>query len=382
MLMNTNDDLCIRWPPRQPKSGDVFLYAYRENGRRLDFVADGMNWRHQGTRVDSKRELLMKKRYWKRRIGHESVNFKKCAFEISTIKRILIHYMGERDEEVKEAPHGNRKKSIQQSYVRSMPSVLHNCNKSNADISPSPASISNVSKPRNMKQILNRKHIDKRNSVIEAADISEIDSILDINTELVGFIKFMSIAPFVNCVMINEAVLQDFAEFVGSEQQCYISCINRLKFKDYTVTCLFGRYHQFEDEPGVPLAYSMHNRQSTDTYKDFFREVLKLAPELNADNVIMITEKDKYLQEACSLFLPLSRCFISWESLKKFTNNLLKRVKSVSSQKKKEHAEDVNALLMSISESEYSTSLEACKYNWPEEFSRSFDANLNQDVFM
>ena len=99
MIMNTNDEFCISVPPHKPKRGDVFLYKFDEEGAQLGCLNDGFEWRNQGTKIDYKDGVKIKKRYWKRRLGDRVIEFRKAVFEIVPVKRILVHYTRNQDED-------------------------------------------------------------------------------------------------------------------------------------------------------------------------------------------------------------------------------------------------------------------------------------------
>jgi len=390
MIFNTSEDLCTCWPPYKPKNGDIFLFTFQDEKHHFDFVADGMNWRNQGTRLYSRDNFVVKKRYYKRRIGQTIVDFKKCVFEVGSVNRVLIHYFGEQDEEMPEAPHGNRKTQLDKGHIRVMPSVLSDIRESKegpsqifnkmAGDARIPPEIFQVARPRNMKQVENRKQYEKRHSNVERCNVAEVDGLLELNTELIGFIKYLRLLPCFNVVMINEHLLQEFAHFITTGDQCMVSCVTRLRFQEYYVTYIVGRYHQYDSEPGIPLAYAIHHRLTTESYQYLLREMLKLAPELNSENLIMIGEKDKYVQEAWTTVMTQTRCFVSWESLKRSALNSLKKLKFTSLQKK--HClEDISKILMSRTEAEYNELLSEFEFSWPHEFMRSYRTNLGDDVF-
>ena len=389
MLLNTPDDLCTCWPPSKPKNGDIFIFIYQEEKHHFDFVADGMNWCNQGTRLCSKENLVVKKRYYQRRIGKESVDFRKCVFEISSISRVLIQYLGPRDEELPEAPHGNRRKQLDKGHIRVMPSVLADIKESKDGAEETymkmvadcrvPAQNFKVALPRNMKQVENRKQYEKRQDTVDKCEMSEVDALLSLNTELGGFIKYMTIVPSLNVVMIHEQLLQEWADIISTGEKCFVSFVTRLKFHDYYLSFLIGRHHQFENDPVIPLAYMIHHRLTTDSYKLLLREVLDLVPAMNAENVILVADMDKAIHDAWSHVIKNAHQLTGWDSIKKTAQHQLKKLR-ITGLQKKSHLEDISHLLLAKNELEYKELFENLHCGWAHEFVFAYKTHLYEEV--
>lgn len=389
MIFNTPESLCTCWPPSRPENGDIYIFTYQEEKHHFDFVADCMNWRNQGTRLYSKDNLVVKKRYYQRRIGKKPVDFRKCVYEVSSVSRVLIHYTGPRDEDLPEAPHGNRKKQLDRGHIRVMPSVLADIKESKEGVgeiymkmvadSRVPPQNFKVALPRNIKQVENRKQYDKKQDTVDKCDMAEVDALLIINTELGGFLKYMRIIPCLDVVMINEQLLQEWSDVIGSGERCILSFVTRLRFRDFYISMLIAQCHHFEGNPGIPLAYLIHHRLTVDSYKLLLREVLDLVPAMDGDNVVLVTDKEKAVQDAWALVMHNSHHFTCWDSIKKTVIHRLKKLK-VTGFQKKSYLENISNLLLSKSESEYNTLYEDLRQGWADDFIVAFENNVSADV--
>ncbi|XP_018012133.1 uncharacterized protein LOC108669337 [Hyalella azteca] len=385
LLTNTPDSKCTCWPPSKPKNGDIFIFTYEDEKHHFDFVADGMNWRNQGTRLYSKEGIVVKKRYYQRRIGKDAVDFRKNVFEISSLTRVLIHYFGPRDEDLPEAPHGNRKKHLDKGHVRVMPSVLADIKESKDNVGEIymkmvaeckvPPQNFKVAMPRNIKQVENRKQYEKKHEGVEKVDVDEISSLLQLNTDLGGFVKYLSFVPCLNIVLINEQVLGDWSEMASSGERCLLSYVTRLRVRDIYISALIALNHQFSNEPGVPLAYLLHQRNSVSAYKLLLREVKDVAPAIDSENIFVVTERTPEVQDAWKEVIQNAPLFTCWESIKKTAFNHLKKLR-VTGPERKTYIETLNSLMTSESEEEYMNHYEEFKHIWMHDFSAFYDTQL------
>ena len=113
-----------KWPPSNPKSGDLFINFNEDNSK--DFLADGLNWISRGTHKIPKTNPTMIVRYFQRRHGKNVLNFhkkcfSKCQNETKDF-RTFIHYYGE-DLKFREAPHGNTRKN-NRPHIKTMKSCI------------------------------------------------------------------------------------------------------------------------------------------------------------------------------------------------------------------------------------------------------------------
>ncbi|KAF2364005.1 hypothetical protein FHG87_005239 [Trinorchestia longiramus] len=385
LLTNTPDAKCTCWPPSKPKNGDIFIFTYEDEKHHFDFVADGMNWRNQGTRLYSKEGIVVKKRYYQRRIGKDAVDFRKNVFEISSLTRVLIHYFGPRDEDLPEAPHGNRKKHLDKGHVRVMPSVLADIKESKENVGDIymkmvaeckvPPQNFKVAMPRNIKQVENRKQYEKKHEGVEKVDVDEISSLLQLNTDLGGFVKYLAFVPCLNIVLINDQVLSDWSAMANNGEKCLLSYVTKLKVRDIYVSALIALNHQFTNEPGIPLAYLLHQRNSIMAYKLLLKEVKDVAPVIDSENILVVTEKVSEIQDSWREVIQNAPLFTCWESIKKTAFNHLKKLRVVGPEKKT-YVESLTSLLESQSDDEYMNLYDEYKHGWMHDFSAFYDTQL------
>lgn len=351
-----------------------------------------MNWRNQGTRLFTTAGVAVRKRYYSRRIAKYIVDFRKCVFEICGLNRILIHYRGSREEELPEAPHGNRKSDLKE-HIRVMPSVLSDIKEkrvrgSAEDIYTKmvsdrkiPVASLKVALPRNMKQVENKIHYGKKHLEAEKCDVSEVLALLELDKDLGGgFIKHLSIVPSLDVVLINEQLLLELASIIRPGERCLMSCITKAKFRDMFITVLIGQHYQFDCEPGVPLAFLIHRRHVLSSYRLMLQEVKRIAPTMNSENVVFVTNLfPSVIHEAWSDILPNAPHFTCWESIKKTLAYELKKLKIPAAQKKT-YFDDITCLLLSSDDKEYDNSYYNLKQSWLQDFTVVYDTKLYNEV--
>ena len=350
-----------------------------------------MNWRNQGTRVYSKEGTVVKKRYYQRRIGKIPVDFRKMVYEISDVKRVLIHYLGTRFEELPEAPHGNRRKDLDRAHLRVMPSVLTDIKENRDSIGDTymkmiseckvPPQNLKVAMPRNLKQVENGRQFEKKQVQVDKCNPLEMYSLLQLNTELNGFVRYLAFVPTVNIVCVNEPLMHEWYDIASTGECCLLSLVTGFKFHEYYVSTLVTQHQHLEENPGFPIAYLIHQRNNLDAYKLLFKELKQLCPMTDSGHVTFVSNKNQAVQDAWTQTMPATHHFVCWNDLKRNASFLLKKLK-ITGVHKKNYLKQLDFLLESKTDLECLSLVEEYRRGWFEEFTDLFELHLKDSLLM
>ena len=365
LIVDTEEDRAINWPPMKPKNGDVYLFSYAHDPNcHQNYVSDGFSWENQGVHKAPSKDPFLKKRYYKRVIGGKKVNFTKQVTELldRTHQRVLIHYLGDDDQIIEEAPHGNRVKNTSREHLRTMPSVLKTITESNFDpgktyktmvTNPSvPSSSFATGVPRNRKQIENKQYNEKKS---KAVDRCGIYGTIEMNEELSNFVTDLTLIPHLRVIMVNENLLS-----MWSRQACDVKC-NVLSYDttygmgDFYVSTLIARHCHFENAPAFVIGVLIHHSRDAESHEVFFRRMRKMSPCLDKENVVIVTDREAGTRKALKEVFTTTKLFSCWNHIKSDVKRFL-HVHKVPQNDRSTYMNHISSLLRSNSTEDFISS--------------------------
>ena len=389
IIQQTEEDMCITVPPVKPRNGEVFVYSFgADTIRYKDWVADGLSWENQGTHNVPKRNPVLRKRYFKRLISRNKVNFVKCAVELIApgTNRVLIHYLGEDDQVVHETPHGNRTINTCREHKRTMPSVLEKIATNGANpgkiykemvTNPNvPSASMQVGVPRNMKQVENKKLNDKKANAIDRCGIY---GVVELNEELGGIATDLALLPHLRIVLINIELVK-----VWSKQKNDVTC-NILSYDttynmgDFYVSTLIAKNCHFKNMPGFIIGALIHSSRDAESHEVFFRRLLKVEPGIDSKNVAIVTDREKGTRKAIEDCFTKANKFVCWSHMKSNLKKWLHDQKA-SQDDCTAYKAFINQLLDSGTTEVFDGLYTEYSKIWSKVFLKYFDANLRKDL--
>ena len=390
-IFNDKNVIFSSLPPVGPKNGDIFLHE-NESGAVLDFVADGISWKNNGTRHLPKNNPKYTVRYYRRRNGNTTLNFNKTSYtkiigknNNKSTKTIII-YHGKHDMSNIEKPHGNRLSNLNKAHYRTMPSLLKSISKSNKTVNETymnlinsesvPEQYENVGKPKNAKQVENKLAISRKEKELSTC---EVLSCVLLNEELGNIIKKFELLPYRNVVIINDDIINELIKIQKNSGKLFLSYDTTYDVGDYYLSALVFKNTELIEEPAFIAATLMHQKRNTNAHKLLFSTILDFFPELNAVDTIIVTDRERGIVNAIKTVLTkvrhhfcqnhfvrdidywMNKCFHSKDDLKGYKYY-------------------VNQLLECNSDAEFNMKLSQFRVMWSQEFVDYFQSSLENDL--
>jgi len=184
----------------------------------------------------------------------------------------LIHYFGD-SSVYKPQPHGNNKKDNARSFHPTKPSTLMALKEQLQHKDPHQVYKNNMHiNPRNTKQCQNLKYNITRNKFLPLDQIGYIH----ILNEEYNCVQSLMTIPDLRVIVYDKKLIQTVNDLMTlDENQISFMFQYETTFNicDYYVSKLIMRLHPFENNPGVPIAFFVHEYKTEDTHEFFFQEI-------------------------------------------------------------------------------------------------------------
>ncbi len=226
-----------------------------------------------------------------------STNFKRQVFLIQDLPKLkLIHYFGD-PSVFQPLPHGNDKKENAAPYHPTKPSTLSALKQQLEQRDPHQVYKANIHiNPRNTKQCQNLKYNIRKNKFLPLDQIGYVHLL----NEEYRCVQSLLTIPDLGIIIVDQKLLQNVNDLMmldDNEITFMFQYDTTFNICDYYVSPLKMRLHMFESNPGIPIAFLLHEYKTEETHEFFFREISKRMPYLSKKG-FWVTDRELSIRNA------------------------------------------------------------------------------------
>ena len=341
-----------------------------------DWRCDQYRWRQNGHKAIPSKDPKVKKYYFIAVTpGGNNSGFQKIVFYLPENQDLfLIQYIGD-DSLAVDQPHGNTSAEAAKPYIRTCPSVLKEIKSSDPAECPSKfykrvismlqchSTLTPVLNPRNIKQVVNHKTIERQRFRVSH---DELYNIHEIAYDLTGFISKIVTHPDLIIVCGIPKMLIEIENLLHTDVHSpqLLSYDTTFQLGDIYVSVLLMRHTLFRGAPVIPISFLLHERKLEAAHEEFMKYVAANCPTLanssNDINIPIVTDEERAICSSIDKWFPGVIRLRCWNHTFSAIRFWLKKHGATSTEIPV-YLEDVRSLFHTATLKEYECGLEALK---------------------